>query len=125
MSFRIFVCPREGAPAIRGAELRKTLTDESGLVCNGKSNDHEKRVVLGHHDVVIWLHVDEEGNPAAGVVEFSLNTDLRNVSSVCRAFKELGWELGDVPSWVLSSCQFAGFPANWRLPPCQSDAETR
>ncbi len=97
MPSELFVRRRSNAPALCVAELREKLVSRSGLSCDMESDDGKVRFVLGNFDVVVSLEVDREGSPEAGVVQFSHGAALGNVSSVCRTFRESGWELGDVP----------------------------
>jgi hypothetical protein len=97
MPVELFVRRRHDAPALCATELREKLVTASGLSCRVEQNDVQVKLVLGESDVVASLQVDVDGTPEAGVVEFSLGTALRNVSSVCRTFRQSGWDLGDVP----------------------------
>jgi hypothetical protein len=97
MHAELFVRRRASTPVLCTAELRDKLVNASGLPCRVESNGAKVEFVFGDSDVLASLDVDEDGNPVTGVVGFSHRTALRNVTSVCRTFRESGWDLGDVP----------------------------
>lgn len=97
MSVRLRFHRNGGIRSITVAGLRTRLADESGLVCMTQRDEAETRVVLGENDVVLSLQFDVDGEPSAALAEFSYCTEVRNVVSVCKTFRAMGWEVGDAP----------------------------
>jgi len=97
MPAELFVRRLAIAPALCTVDLREKLVNASGLSCHVDGTDEKVKLVLGDFDVVVLLDVDQDGNPESGIVEFSHGTAIRNVSSVCRTFRQSGWGLEDTP----------------------------
>jgi len=77
------------------AKLRKKLADASRLCCSVDDEKNGARFVLGEDDVTVALRIGSDNKPDRASVEFSLSTDVRNVTAVCKAFRTLGWTFHD------------------------------
>lgn len=83
------------APALSVAKLRKQLSDASRLRCSVDDEKNGARFVLGEDDVTVALQMGRGEKPDRASLEFSLSTEVKNVTAVCKAFRALGWTFHD------------------------------
>jgi len=92
VSTHLLFRPRRRAIPCSAEELRRELADHIGSACSAYLHEGGASLKVDDSGIVLDLAFGEDGALAAAETHLSFNLRVEHVTTLCKAFRKLGWD---------------------------------